>query len=225
MSSMDQIRELLPINFNRDLAKTCADFYLLEYLAAEGNEDAEKKLKQFERELSQEFLYYAGIACAGELRHLINRGEMPRGIRMFVEQIIRIPCREDCWLEWAKRYHIASNNMLKRFFRCAAELFDDEVFWETPNIGGSAWAMIARAAYDFLSGFISPRTFIDRCWTLQHNNAIFFDKAFSISELRRVLIRQSEGDYEYLFGKASEEVKALWRNRQTRRTLEELVEW
>lgn len=68
----------------------------------------------------------------------------------------------------------------------------------TPGYGGKMWGTIADVVRDYWDGTIKPRTFLDRAWTLQHNNASVFDKIYSISELMQVLKIQAKGDYTKL---------------------------
>lgn len=64
--------------------------------------------------------------------------------------------------------------------------------------GGSKWATIAEVVRDYELGVIRPRTFLDRAWTLQHNNASVFDKIYSTGKLMQVLEIQADNDYETL---------------------------
>lgn len=58
-----------------DLAKACAEFYVLERLEADGSRTARAMLRELEAKLTGEFLQYLDMACGGELRHY------PRGSR------------------------------------------------------------------------------------------------------------------------------------------------
>lgn len=52
-----------------NLAKACADFYLLERLEADGSRTARRMLRELESKLTREFSRYIDMASGGELRH------------------------------------------------------------------------------------------------------------------------------------------------------------
>lgn len=101
-----------------------------------------------------------------------------------------------------------------RACRDAAEVYS-ELPWDG-NYGGRSWALIATLAADYFEGMVKARTFVDRCWTIQHNGGAVFDKAWGYGEtknLQRMLEKQAEEDYHYLSNRASSDVKRLWRVR------------
>lgn len=84
----------------------------------------------------------------------------------------------------------------------------------TPGYGGKKWGTIADVVRDYWHGDIKPRTFLDRAWTLQHNNASVFDKLYSINKLMRVLEIQAENDYETLVTYTEPYVANMFRRMQ-----------
>jgi hypothetical protein len=86
----------------RDLAEAAADFYLLENLAAGGDDEAARKLARLEEQLASEFVSYLDMAIGGELRHArrhLGEDALPRDIACFFREV----CpghRGKAWLVW-----------------------------------------------------------------------------------------------------------------------------
>jgi hypothetical protein len=64
--------------------------------------------------------------------------------------------------------------------------------------GGKAWGNIADVLNKFISGDIPAETFIDQCWSLQHNTSSVFNKGLIfetgwLSQLKHVLDMQAGG--------------------------------
>lgn len=94
----------------------------------------------------------------------------------------------------------------------AAKAFN-EGRWAS-GFGGKKWGTIAEVLRDYHFGVIKPRTFLDRAWTLQHNNASVFDKVYfdDIKRLMKVLEIQARHDYQTLATQwASPQVASLYR--------------
>src|SRR6266542_923599 len=78
--------------------------------------------------------------------------------------------------------------------------------------GGLKWATCAAVAGDYLSGTLSRTSFIDRCWTLEHNGGSAFNKIYLWASahrhhLRNVLDTQEQEPYSELVKWGSEEVQ------------------
>lgn len=90
-----------------------------------------------------------------------------------------------------------------------------EGMW-SQGFGGKKWGTIADVCRDYNLGIIKPRTFLDRAWTLQHNNASVFDKLYDIHKLMTVLEIQASHDYHTLASRfASREAHMLWRRMES----------
>lgn len=205
----------------RDLAESAADFYLLETLSAEGNEEAARKLATLEERLAAEFAIYLDLALGGELRYArrhLGEEALPRELVCF----FRETCpghRGKAWLVWS----VVRRSLELRALELAEDLFSDSRWRE--NFGGSAWAGVARLLRQYLEGDVSRRIFVDQCFSLQHNSGSVFNKLFDTRKLARVLIAQSTDGYETLLVFASDEVRRLWRVREWRRRREHDPIW
>jgi len=78
------------------------------------------------------------------------------------------------------------------------------------SVGGPSWAQAAELAADYLSKRIQTRTFLDRCWSLQHNNGSLFNKIYETRSLMRVLQQQAEDNYPLLATHVDDHVRRLW---------------
>lgn len=78
------------------------------------------------------------------------------------------------------------------------------------SIGGRKWATAASICASYLEGEMTPRTFVDRCWSLQHNGGSLFNKLWDTNHLMATLVKQAEGDYSVLAGYSSTPVRQLW---------------
>ena len=197
----------------RDLAESAADFYLLETLSAEGNEEAARKLSTLEERLASEFAIYLDLALGGELRYArrhLGEEALPRELVCF----FRETCpghRGKAWLVWS----VVRRSLQLRALELAEDLFSDSRWRE--NFGGSPWAGVARLLRQYLEGDVSRRIFVDQCFSIQHNSGSVFNKLFDTRKLASVLIAQSKDDYEKLLVFASYEVSRRWRLREWRR--------
>lgn len=80
------------------------------------------------------------------------------------------------------------------------------------NYGGPSWARPARLVSDYYAGRITPRTFVDRCWSIQHNGGSLFDKVWATVPLQRTLMLQALSDsYPRLVHGGDTEAQALWK--------------
>lgn len=87
--------------------------------------------------------------------------------------------------------------------------------WEC-GFGGHGWETIARIARDFFRGKLKPRTFMDRAWSLQHNNGIMFNKLWSYDvcgKLQNQLEVQEMDHYDSLSNGCSPDARKVWRSR------------
>ena len=201
------------ISDERDLAEAAADFYLLENLATGGDEVAARKLARLEDQLAGEFVSYLDMAIGGELRYVtrhLGDDAVPRELVCFFREI----CpghRGKAWLVWT----VVRRALGLRALHIAEEVFADTRWSE--NFGGGAWGTVTRLLRQHLQGEVSPRIFVDQCFSLEHNTGSVFNKLFDTRKLSRVLVAQSEDDYERLLTHASEDVRRRWRFREWRR--------
>lgn len=206
---------------NRELAEAAADFYLLENLAAGGDEEALRALTRHEQQLAEEFSCYLDVAIGGELRyarrHLGDEALPPELACYFAE--IGPGHRGKAWMVWT---------VVRRALGLSALVLAEEIFshdgWRE-NFGGAAWSCVCRLLRGYLQGELIPRIFVDQCLSLEHNTGSVFNKLFDTSELARVLVAQSEDDYERLLGHASGRVRRRWRLREWQKRQEHDPIW
>ena len=86
--------------------------------------------------------------------------------------------------------------------------------------GGSAWKAIAKVAYHYEQGVwreqrFGAREFLDRAFSLQHNNATMFDKASWATDpgdLEHLLDAHAESDWSTLYSNASAQTQTAFNN-------------
>lgn len=123
------------------------------------------------------------------------------------------------WEHWYKLAHRSPVVWLKE----CADAFNADcwygILWETkgwippstPGYGGPNWATAASLASDYYAGVLRPRTFLDRCWSLQHNSGSLFNKFYrNLSRLSSCLAFQAANDYTNLATYCSSHVALLW---------------
>lgn len=109
------------------------------------------------------------------------------------------------WLEYRQRVGL-------RGLDVAVETFN--LPWRN-GYGGPSWALIASVVRDFYFGRITPRTFIDRCWTLEHNGGNIFTKLYNNTDtLQSILQHQAKNNYKYLLRYTSSGVTRTWSRHQ-----------
>ena len=197
----------------RELSEAAADFYLLENLAAGGDEKAARLLARLEEELASEFSCYLDVAVGGELRYArrhLGDDALPRDLACYFAEI-GPGHRGKAWMVWT----VVRRALGLHALELAHDVFSQDGWRE--NFGGWAWACVARLLRSYLEGELKPRIFVDQCLSLEHNTGSVFNKLFDTSELARVLVAQSEDDYERLLGYASKDVRRRWRLREWRR--------
>lgn len=148
-----------------DPVRAMADFYVLSYMV-EGSDPGQMAVaavaaqarKDLVDVLDPVFQAYLDVAIGGELRH-------HRAIDMMSKD------RAEAWGQWASiRNQVGPAALLD-----AAELFLEM----DSNYGGQPWAMAARILHSRVIGKIPAWVFVDRVFTLQHNNGSMLNKPFS----------------------------------------------
>lgn len=209
------------IDSSIDLCQSQADFYLLEalasgvvagfgmtredpYLRLLASEAASLKADLVAR-LDRTFRGYVDMIIGGELRHhrAAQDSSTLRGDR------------SDAWVEWHAIRAAGGTAVLAD----AVVLFED---FGSSSYGGSAWATIAKVLLARETGQISPATFVDRVWSLQHNGGSLFDKMhwsrsnrrhWGLTELNEILLPAHGArvtPWSLLLAVASDEVRELF---------------
>ena len=214
------------LHTERSLARDVADFYILERLSSDGWAEGSRLLSLLEDELSQEYLSYLRLALGGEARHIVpaeiyHEISRPRYLRPYLKACENpdanefdgyIISREAAWVVWVDM-HEAGEMDYNLSIPAMIEAFDDKK-WKNKSAGGKTWAMVARVADDFQKGQLSKRVFVDRCFTLEHNNGCVFDKAYDVTGLKDTLVAQATVHYDQLATMCSKPVKRQWFGRR-----------
>lgn len=152
-------------------------------------ETAASELNALIELLDQQFQWYIIIACGGEVRHHPSlRKKLPGG-------------RKSCWTQFISIYEEVGPSIMLELAAIFEKMRDG-------SVGGPKWAQAARICHSRLVGEMDARTFVDRCFSLQHNNGSLFNKWFF-----------TEGSVLYLDAHASNppNLRVLW-ERSTLRT-------
>jgi len=185
-----------------DSASLAADFYLLEWLTAQGDRAAAARLAAWQPRLAADVVRHVDLAIGAELAHYdaIPVADMAGPLGEFIERV----CDANSLLHWPQWRHGRGPDA----YRLAQAAFDGP----GADYGGDAWAPIAAMMAQYTDGRLPDRVFIDQCFTLEHNNGCIFDKYFDTWEMHNALDAQARGDLEALGGHASAEVRTLLRH-------------
>jgi hypothetical protein len=148
------------------------------------------------------FYEYLNLAIGGEIRHHMAGGK------------VLDKNRPIAWCDWQ---HIFEEHGVEAI-RVAASLFRE--FPSRGGYGGEPWAQAAEILAAFLDGRLGPddetnrRLFMDRVWTLEHNNGCILNKVewVGLEAIQKVLNAHAANppDLRALYRRAGEGVQALW---------------
>lgn len=155
-----------------DPVMAMADFYLLEFLtvlpggpwsdywtaAAVFADRARETQRRLVDVFDGVFIDYVDMVVGGEVRH-------HRSMHTTLSRD-----RQVAWGEWKSIREALGLEALED----AATLFDDMT--NSGGYGGPPWASAARILHARLSGAMDPRTFVDRVFSMQHNNGSLLNK-------------------------------------------------
>lgn len=177
-----------------NLDKEAAEFYILEYLTAvEEYKPAKPRHNKQIKMLAEEFDRYLAYAIESELsragyrvRHSVTKAQ--RGL------ISR------CKLKTTKDIGLA------------VKIFN-EGYWPG-GYGGRRWGTIAETLYAYRKRELSRKLFVDRVWSLRHNNDFVFDKSgkYDYHYLSSVLNFQARGNIAGLLVYCGPTIKKVYRN-------------
>lgn len=132
-------------------------------------------------QLDSAFRAYAFLAIGGELRHHPAAGAAnPAHGR---------DNTWDWWLALGRKYGTVE------LLRDAKDMFED--YGWTSGYGGERWAEITSIALARETGKLDARTFVDRCFSLQHNGGSFLDKLPWMDYTRRMDKDTAEGPWTF----------------------------
>ncbi|HEX6681684.1 MAG TPA: peptidylprolyl isomerase [Candidatus Limnocylindrales bacterium] len=189
-----------------DASSLAADFYLLEWLAAQGDRDATVRLAAWQPRLAAGFVRHLDFAIGAELAHYdgIPLSVLSSEMTTFIKET----CEGNSLLRWPA----ARRGTGPDAYRMAEAVF----LGPGAEYGGEAWAPVARLMTQYTEGLLSERVFIDQCFTLEHNNGCLFDKFFDTWDMQAALRAQAGGDLTALGAHAATEVRGLLERHLTR---------
>lgn len=138
---------------------------------------------------------------------------------------------------WAQWRRLSKRSLVAWMEECAAAF--KAPIWSSGGgggYGGPRWGTAAELVVSYLRADITARTFLDRCWSLQHNGGCIFNKFYqmhrdassSTDSLMSVLVIQSNNDYKSLATSyCSPYVRELWDSHERamgRRTIFDVME-
>jgi hypothetical protein len=221
-----EVFDRMGLNTNRSLARDVADFYVLERLSFDGWAEGSRLLSLLEEELSREYLSYLRMVLGGEARHIVPSAQFhgstrPEYLKAYLEACENPEAnefdgytisRKQAWVVWVDMHEAGQMNYADSL-PAVIEAFDD-TRWKNSSAGGPMWASVARVADDFQKGRIKRRIFVDRCFTLEHNNGCVFDKVYKVEGLKDTLQAQATVHYDQLATMCSKPVKRQWFGRR-----------
>lgn len=203
---------------NMKLETECADFYILWVIAQDYPMSyAVVDFEQHKDKLAKQFEAYLDMAIGGEVRHSVkqtfndknrsldkleNKSAAHRNIISRIRSGELTGDRYSAWSEWRKIREQFGLDALK----VAADIFN-KVRWNS-SFGGKKWGSTALVLIDYLKGGITPTTFVDTAWSLQHNCDMIFTKVWYCNgTLKRILDSKFHGELEEVSKYASPKVK------------------
>ena len=194
------------------LSRKAADFYLLYDLEIDALDDG--KFKRFTRELAEHFASYADMVVGGELRYTLghissqSHSDLHPALQEVLSTRLTHVDRHEAWEYWRPFRGKHGANALK-WAMVAFNSFNDG-----GSYGGPKWAYIAETKYMYETSKISPTTFVDMCWGLEHNGGQFFGKLWNTYALKRVLdsnLHSENDDLSPLYEYASPEIVKFYK--------------
>ena len=166
-----------------NLSREAADWYLLMDLWLDKKDGG--TVMQRTTRLAEMFSSYADMVIGGELRYTLGHVDSPDEV-LDDEMVIHLQRnansgRSEAWDSWSD-FRIGMGTSA---LHMAETAFD--AFGESQSYGGPKWAYIVRTLRMYETKEISPITFVDMCWGLEHNGGQFFGKLWSTYTLQVVL--------------------------------------
>lgn len=187
-----------------DPSSLAADFYLLELLAARGDETAARLLGAWLPRLCADLHTHLDAVIANELGHYetVPPGAFGEELRPLLSIL---DASGDSRAGWpAARAELGHAPALRLA----------EAAFAGPGAahGGDAWRPVAAMARRYVLHELPDQVFADQCFTLEHNNGSLFDKFFDTTHMRSLLDAQAKGDVDALAARASQQVRDLLRH-------------
>jgi len=188
------------------LAKESADYYLLTLGTIIDPKKYEPYLTAKTKIILDQFCRYTDMAVGGELRHAKNTTNLARPLQIALKDETIRGSRNSAWEGWywfrqrygtlALKWAVSCFNTPKRY---------------NGGYGGLPWGNIANTLYMYERGHITPHTFIDTCWGLQHNNGTYFNKWWNTMGIKTSLDLNQWGFYCKLWNRTNRMVHQLFK--------------
>ena len=186
-----------------NIPKAAADYYLLQ-LAVLIDEKFRPYLDKHTGMLVDQFARYTDMAIGGEIRHVYDKSSMIKRLREAIDNDVLYGSRNSAWEGWywfRQQYGTLA-------LRWLVNVYNEDWRWK-PGYGGEAWGKIANTLLMFEDGEITPHSFVDTCWGLEHNGGGYFDKWWETMHIKKILDLNQNGHYCYLLQQASHMVQKL----------------
>ena len=185
-----------------NLKRTAADFYLLMDLNID--EEDEGRFQELMDWLLPQFIRYTDMAVGGELRHAANMlksgSKCPLPLAMALNTGKIPQGRHEAWKAW-KFFRKTHGSQALRWAQITFPRFKSNAF------GGKPWANIANILWQYETGALTPVAFVDTCWGLEHNGGCYFDKAWTVSNMKEILDANLHQNFALLRSYASPSVR------------------
>jgi len=175
------------------LEKAAANYYML-LLCNLLDDKFEPYLNRHTDILVDQFSRYTDMVVGGELRHTKHTDGMPNKLKQALKDNTLLgpqsSSRHGAWEGWywfRARYGVLATQW-------AVDAYKDTTKWAN-GYGGERWANIANTLCMFERDEITPHSFVDTCWGLQHNGGVYFNKWWDTSGVKHVLDLNQAGWY------------------------------
>ena len=189
-----------------NLSREAADWYLLMDLWLD-EKDGDKFMKRTAK-LAKMFSSYADMVIGGELRYTLGHVDNPDEVlddEIAIHlQRNAIGGRSEAWDSWSD-FRVGMGTSALHMAETAFDAFGD-----SQSYGGPKWAYIVRTLRMYETGEISPITFVDMCWGLEHNGGQFFGKLWSTYTLQVVLDANVQENTAALLHNAHPDIAKLY---------------
>jgi hypothetical protein len=187
-----------------NLSKAAADYYLLQLAVFIDKDKFKPYLDKHTGILVDQFARYTDMAIGGEIRHVADRSGMIKRLEEAINNNVLYGSRNSAWEGWywfRQQYGTLALKWL-------VTTYNDSFRWKA-GYGGEAWGKIANTLLMFEEGKLTPHSFVDTCFGLEHNGGGYFDKWWNTKNVKSVLDRNQSGLYCDLLMGASHIIKQL----------------
>jgi hypothetical protein len=209
-----RLAEIAQLDTTLLLPQAAAAFYVL-YDYSIDHPETRALLERYAHYLAGQFSRYMLHAIVGEVRHygwkdwgaidalevLARRFKSEEAHQVFFTLADTLaPLAGTCdsrTISWQYTDFLVDALGKETLIEACAILFDLAT-WCGSDIGGQAWALIARTLLDYTQAGINDVVFVDTAFGLKHNGNLQFDKVWYTDEVEEVLNANKEGKIHLL---------------------------